>query len=103
MSVTDQNPFILAGLDEPDSENSRLFDRHLVLKGATIVFNERNSAINCSIRNLSKSGARLGLPNTDGVPDSFVLRLSADGSETECRVIWRQAKELGIEFTSTSN
>ena len=102
MSVTDQNPFVLAGLTEPDGENSRCFTRHKVLKGATIVFNDRNSALTCLVRDISGGGAHLELPNTDGVPDSFVLQLSADGSETECRVIWRQAKELGIVFTSTS-
>ena len=103
MPTTELNPFFLAGLSEPDTGNARLSERSRVLKSAKVVFNDINSSIDCAVRDVSENGTRLNMPSTDGVPDHFILRLEANGSETPCRVIWRHATELGIAFEHVEN
>jgi hypothetical protein len=72
--------------------------RRRTLKGAKIIFNNRQSTIACVARNLTETGARLEFPNTLGVPDSFTL-VSDDGAiRHECTVKWRKENALGVEF-----
>jgi hypothetical protein len=78
-------------------EEKRSVPRHRVLKGAIIVFNERRSTIDCTVRNLSTMGALLVVTSVVGVPDSFDLQIS-DGVKHSCRVVRRTPTQLGIEF-----
>jgi hypothetical protein len=34
-----------------------------------------------------------------GIPDQFELFLSADKSRRQCRVVWRSAYQIGVEFS----
>jgi hypothetical protein len=71
--------------------------RHRVFKGALIAFKDKSSTINCTVRNLSDSGACLTLVDPFGIPDTFDLVLdSAPGRH--CRVVWRKATQIGVEF-----
>jgi hypothetical protein len=69
-----------------------------VLKGAQIVFAHRGAAIDCMVRNISDGGACLKVFSPVGIPDSFELRLDSD-SVRYCRVVWRKATQIGVEFT----
>ena len=68
--------------------------RTRVLKGAQIVFKGRS----CVVRNLSDRGACLKVESPIGIPDTFDLVLDNEPVRS-CRVIWRKATELGVEFT----
>ena len=68
------------------------------LKAGKIVFNHKHSLIDCTIRNLSDSGACLQTPSTAGVPDSFELLFEADGATRPCRVAWRTETRIGVLF-----
>jgi hypothetical protein len=72
--------------------------RHRALKGAKIVFHSGTSVIDCVVRDLSASGARLMLPSPGGVPDTFDLCMQSDQSARACRVIWRKHDSIGVEF-----
>jgi hypothetical protein len=73
--------------------------RRRTLKGAKIIFNNKQSTIECVARNMTASGARLEMGHTGEVPDSFTL-VSNDGTfRHECVVKWRKADALGVEFT----
>ena len=72
--------------------------RHRVLKGARIVFNEGRSTISCTVRNLSGSGALLRVESVLGIPDQFALVVSGDAARC-CDVVRRTANELGVAFT----
>ena len=79
-----------------NSEN-RVTQRHTTLKGGRIVFNAGRSTIDCTVRNLSASGAKLLVTSVVGIPDTFDLLL--DGNiRRPCRVAWRSLKELGVAF-----
>ena len=78
-------------------EEHRRATRQRVFKGAKIVFNGGASLIDCTIRDLSETGARARVVSPIGVPDRFTLLL-ADGERYACRVVWRRVAEIGITF-----
>jgi len=45
---------------------------------------------------MSEVGAKLDVPGLIGITDQFVL--VTDNSRHPCRVEWRKAREIGIEF-----
>jgi len=76
------------------SNEHRVAARHRVLKGAKIEFG--GGAIDCTIRNLSKTGAALDVTSPVGIPAEFML--VAEGVRRPCRVVWRREKRIGITF-----
>lgn len=70
--------------------------RKRVLKAGTIAFG--GAAINCTIRNLTASGASLEVESPLGIPRQFVLEIAADHFRRECQVVWIQERRLGIVF-----
>ena len=79
-------------------QEQRQAPRQRTLKSGKIVFNHKSCVVDCTIRNLSSRGACLDLPSPLGVPESFDLVIDADDLIRPCRVIWRSAKKLGVEF-----
>jgi len=77
-------------------DDKRAVSRHRVLKTATIEFG--GGAIDCTVRNISGIGAALDVTTPIGIPQQFVLALSADGSRKPCRIIWRKEKRIGVAF-----
>jgi hypothetical protein len=74
----------------------RAVPRNRLLKTGTIEFD--GGVIACMVRNVSISGAALGLTDTASVPDYFTLVFPAEGLHMPCHVIWRKDKRLGVEF-----
>jgi PilZ domain len=56
------------------------------------------SAIDCTVRNLSKLGAALNVASPVGIPDEFVLVIPSDGLRLPCQVVWRKPDQIGIRF-----
>jgi hypothetical protein len=81
-----------------DTTDHRTAPRQRTLKGARIVFNAGRSTIDCTVKNLSATGAKLQVASVVGVPNTFDLVLG-EGPPRPCRVVWRTLRELGIEFT----
>ena len=71
--------------------------RHRVLKAGTIEFGG-GGAIDCTIRNLSDTGAALDVTSPVGIPDHFKLLVQADGTHLACTVVWRKEKRIGVRF-----
>lgn len=87
----------MATEEQPQRRSQR---RQRVLKGGTIIFNGGNSTIDCVVRDLSETGARLRVESVIGVPNEFELRVS-DGRSWRCRMRWRSNTECGVEFQET--
>jgi hypothetical protein len=77
---------------------ARKLDRARSILGAHIIFNNRNSTIDCQIRNISKSGARLAISNTFTLPEEFDIEVPQKGRTYRARLCWRDAQSAGIEF-----
>jgi PilZ domain len=71
--------------------------RQRVLRGAQIVLKGHEAVIDCVLRNLSDRGACLKVESPIGIPDAFDLMLD-HASARHCRVTWRRATQIGVEF-----
>jgi hypothetical protein len=74
----------------------RTSQRHRVSRVGTIEFD--GGAINCVVRNLSSTGARLDVASPVEIPDHFTLILQEEGHHTPCRTVWPKEKRIGIVF-----
>jgi hypothetical protein len=78
------------------TDEHRVSPRHRVLKAGTIEFG--GGAIDCTVRNLSGSGAALEVVSPLGIPDRFDLVIIAEQLHRPCRVVWRKEKRIGVSF-----
>lgn len=53
--------------------------------------------VDCTIVDITGSGARIEFPATDEIPDTFRLYVSSVNVVLECRVVWRKQTQLGVE------
>ena len=74
----------------------RRFPRHRVLKGAFIVISEKAPKLECTVRNLSDTGASLQVSTTIGIPKKFDVII--DGGRQRCRAAWRTDTKIGVVF-----
>lgn len=77
-------------------EQKRIAPRMRVLKAASIEFG--GGAIDCSIRNLSKSGAALEVVSPLYIPDRFTLVVQTAQLKRPCHIVWRREKRIGVAF-----
>ncbi len=75
--------------------------RQRTFKGGKIVFNDNRSVIDCTVKNLSSSGAALTVESTIGIPDEFNLIISPENVAKACRVAWKTEHQIGVAFVET--
>ena len=56
------------------------------------------SIIACAVRHLTKAGARIEVPPTLDVPDTFNMTFDGGRSIRPCRLVWRSFNEVTVEF-----
>lgn len=72
--------------------------RHRVLKGASIVINDKAPKLECTVRNISDTGAAIQVSTTFGLPHTFELIL--EGVHHKCHVVWRTDTKIGVFFAT---
>ncbi|MDQ0319419.1 diguanylate cyclase (GGDEF)-like protein [Pararhizobium capsulatum DSM 1112] len=72
--------------------------RRRVLKAGSILFNDRRSTIDCTVRSLGSDGASLSVSASTGIPAEFVLLIKGEGFETRCRMITNDRQNLEVAF-----
>jgi len=75
---------------------TRIAPRYRVLKAAKIEYG--GATIDCTVRDLSITGAALEVPNQIGVPAKFTLVVLGDGLHLPCHVVWRKEFRIGVAF-----
>ena len=70
--------------------------RHRVLKAGTIECG--GSAIDCTVRNLSETGAGLEVLSPLFVPERFTLIVRTDQLKRPSQIAWRKDRRLGVAF-----
>ena len=75
----------------------RAAPRHRVLKHGTLAF-AGGGGVDCTVRNISSSGARLDIANPIGVPQTFTLVIEADQFMRRCRAVWSHEQRIGVAF-----
>ena len=71
--------------------------RSRILKRAKIILGT-SSVIDCVVRNVTNSGARVQIANTVELPDDLGLTFDSGYSIRQCRVVWRTLTETGVKF-----
>ena len=74
----------------------RTTPRHRMLKSAFIVISEKAPKLECTLRNVPKSGAGLQVSTTIGIPRHFDVII--DGVSYRCRSVWRPDTKIGVLF-----
>ncbi len=81
-------------------EEKRRSVRHRVLKDGKIVMMNNWSVIDCCVRDLSATGARIRCQDPAAVPNEFRLLIPHDQTIRTVRVVWRREDYCGLHFTS---
>ena len=68
------------------------------LIGARIVFNNGQATLDCLIRDVSETGAKLTVSALIPLPDRFEVIIPQKGVTRPVRVAWRRATEIGVRF-----
>lgn len=79
-----------------------LKDRHSVrsraLLKATIRFYNRNVTIDCLVRDISPTGAKIELDRTSVLPGEFELEIPQRSAVYPCELKWRRENAVGVSF-----
>ncbi|MDA9427152.1 PilZ domain-containing protein [Bradyrhizobium sp. CCBAU 53380] len=67
-----------------------------ILKAGTIEFG--GGGIDCTVKNISETGAALEVVTPLLIPDRFTLYVPSDDLKRPCQVVWRKEKRIGIAF-----
>ena len=65
---------------------------------ARIIYNNQNSTIECTVKNISSAGAKIELGNAMSIPDAFDLEIPQKGRTYRARLTWRDATAIGVRF-----
>ena len=58
-----------------------------------------NQRLGCVVSDVSETGARIDVQDSEAVPGHFVLMLSSNGAARRfCRVVWRKPTQIGVKF-----
>jgi hypothetical protein len=78
-------------------ERRRAARQKSFLRG-TIYFNNRRSAVDCLIRDISPHGARLIFSDSIATPDVLELYIPQKEQTLRVHVMWRHGQEVGVAF-----
>jgi hypothetical protein len=81
-----------------DQADSRAEVRHKVLRKGKIVFANGAFEVECQVRDLNSTGAKLKLSGAVTVPSSFDITIYPEKVTRTVQVCWREDLFLGIKF-----
>ena len=58
----------------------------------------KSSIAACVVRHVTKVGARIEVPSTFDVPETFNMTFDGGRSIRPCRLVWRSFNEVAVEF-----
>jgi hypothetical protein len=74
--------------------------RRMTFLGGRIVFNHRQSTMDCVVKNLGKGGAKAVFSHTSVVPDNIEIRITRMDRTFSARIAWRREDEVGLVFVA---
>jgi hypothetical protein len=91
-----------------DLEENRMSERRRtprtksLLRGR-ILFNNRQSGIDCLIRDYSEQGARLIFSDNVGIPGVVDLHIPQKDQTLRAHIQWRHSDEVGVTFSQATD
>jgi len=81
-----------------EAADRRANDRVRSFLRAQIIFNNRMTSIECIIKNISATGARVALDESLAVPTEFDIYIPQRGRSHRAKMIWRDKDSIGVDF-----
>jgi hypothetical protein len=83
--------------------SGRRAERRIVCQPAAIFDHDGHRIVECTVRDVSATGARLGLRQDVALPQSFLLALTQTGGvRRSCDTVWQLSIVAGVRFTAPS-
>lgn len=79
---------------------SRVAKRQRVLKSAKIIYGPSQSVVDCAVRDLSDTGAKLICQRNELLPDEIRIVFLQNNTIRSAKIAWRRGEQIGIHFTS---
>jgi hypothetical protein len=76
----------------------RVATRHKSFLQGRVYFNGRRSSVDCLVREISDTGARLKFSTAVATPDVVELHIPSKDETYRAKVAWRQGDEVGVDF-----
>lgn len=89
----------MSGPELPEA-NKRVARRQRVLKQGKMLLANNMTVVDCTIRDLSPTGARVLCSDPGVVPNEFRLVFIAERQMRDVKVVWRRPEQMGVHFTS---
>lgn len=67
-----------------------------------ILHSNGNSKTECTIRDISDTGARLQVPSSVTLPECFDLVIPQKGTSERVRIVWNHGGEIGVLYENRS-
>jgi hypothetical protein len=77
-------------------DDRRSEPRLRTFKAATIEFD--GAGIDCTVRNMSATGASLEVPSPVGIPHEITLNVPTRQLRRHGYIVWRKQKRVGVTF-----
>ena len=81
-------------------ENNRRASRQRVLKTVKVYRLNGAHAVDCQVRDISETGARIVIKDQLALPNEFKFVVPSDDSTRIAKVVWRKGDLAGIVFLS---
>jgi|SRR6185437_2553235 hypothetical protein len=75
--------------------------RTRVLLGGLVAFFDGAQHFDCTIRDLTKTGARISLPRNQPIPSNVYLINMRDRTAHQAKVAWNNGKGAGLSFVKS--
>jgi len=73
-------------------------DRMPAFLSGRIVYMDKSGMLDCHVKNLSTTGAKIAIADSIGVPEEFELQIPARNLTHHAVVKWRRLGAVGVEF-----
>ncbi|MBJ3785716.1 GGDEF domain-containing protein [Devosia sediminis] len=73
-------------------------DRRRVLKAGRLVFNDRKSVIDCTVRALWERGAEVQVASSADIPEAITLELLSSGNAWDAAIVQRRPNSVELAF-----
>ena len=84
--------------DATNGTDERGAPRRRTLTGGKIVYGDGAYTYDCTIREISASGARIGIAGGIVIPRAFFLIDQKRGTAFEAVLVWRNGTQAGLKF-----
>lgn len=84
----------------PNTNGRRQLRRRTLMAGR-IVLDDGATHLDCTILDVSPSGAHIRFPHGRSIPAHFYLINVRDRTAHDAKIVWRNAEHAGLHFEST--